>query len=191
MAISPPSDIVLDVARAVDTDGLQAARTQLARRAGSAVPAGVDASFAATVDASTATPEAGAARAADAPAKADTYKHFESMVLQSFIKEMLPTDASAVYGQGMSGDMWKSMMAGKLADAVAERGGIGIANHLLSDHYLDGKVKTPIGPVSLNEQGLETGRREALSNAMVQEMQRRMAHAITDGESIVTGVVKG
>ena len=40
-----------------------------------------------------------------------SYANFEAMVLQTFIQTMLPKDAEAVYGKGMAGDMWKSMMS--------------------------------------------------------------------------------
>ncbi len=32
------------------------------------------------------------------------------MVLQTFIQNMLPKNTEGVYGEGLSGDMWKSMM---------------------------------------------------------------------------------
>jgi len=57
------------------------------------------------------------------------------MVLQTFIQNMLPKDGAAVYGKGMAGEMWKSMLAEKVAGVVAERGGIGIADRMLGEHY--------------------------------------------------------
>ena len=63
------------------------------------------------------------------------------MVLQTFIQTMLPKDAEAVYGKGMAGDMWKSLLAEQLGDAMAERGGIGIADRVLGDHYIEGETK--------------------------------------------------
>ncbi len=57
------------------------------------------------------------------------------MVLQTFIQNMLPKDGAAVYGKGMAGEMWKSMLAEKVARCVAERGGIGIADRMLGEHY--------------------------------------------------------
>lgn len=52
---------------------------------------------------------------------------FEAVVLQNFIAAMLPDDAETVYGAGLSGDMWKSMMSEKIADQFARQGGLGIA----------------------------------------------------------------
>lgn len=57
-------------------------------------------------------------------------KEFEAFVMQSFIKEMLPDKAESVFGSGLSGDVYKSMMATALGDALAGRSGIGVAEHI-------------------------------------------------------------
>ena len=44
----------------------------------------------------------------------ETYRKFEAMVLQNFIKTMLP-ESEEVYGKGASGEIWKGMMAEKIA----------------------------------------------------------------------------
>ena len=62
-------------------------------------------------------------------------------MLQTFIQNMLPKDGAAVYGKGVAGDMWKSLMAEKIADVMAERGGIGISDRILGDHYVGGKKR--------------------------------------------------
>lgn len=61
---------------------------------------------------------------------ADPAQKFEAFVLQSFIQEMMPDTAEGVYGSGLAGDFWKSMMAEKIAEQVAERGSVGIANYI-------------------------------------------------------------
>lgn len=68
----------------------------------------------------------------------DVPKEFEAFVLQSFIQEMLPKNAEGVYGPGIAGDIWRSMMAEKLAFEVAERGGIGIADQVRDTAALKG-----------------------------------------------------
>jgi Rod binding domain-containing protein len=60
-------------------------------------------------------------------------KDFEAFVLQSFLQEMLPKKAEGVYGSGIAGDVWRSMLAEKLAFEVTERGGIGIADQVRAD----------------------------------------------------------
>jgi len=178
LAISPPSDIVLDVARAVEPMNLEAARTELARRAGAAAMTGPVGTFS-LGEANTATGSA-ASRAATPPGDAASFKRFESMVLQTFIQNMLPKDAEAVYGQGLSGDMWKSLMAGKLADVMSDRGGIGIADRLLADHYKNGETTTSVGPISSGPEQAESDRQAMLSSALVQEMQRKITNAMTE-----------
>lgn len=175
MAISPPSDIVLDVARAIDPSGVEAAREALARRVGSVSAAAADAF---SLDG------AGNARAAltdtgkpEAPA---SFKHFEAMVLQTFIQNMLPKEGSAVYGKGMAGDMWKSLLSEKVADVMAERGGIGIADRVLGDHYVDGKKTLSVGPVSGGPEAAEADRQSMLSTALVQEMQRKLTKSLAE-----------
>ncbi|MFG1421485.1 rod-binding protein [Roseixanthobacter liquoris] len=69
--------------------------------------------------------------AASGPAAA-AHRRFESMVLSQFVQSMLPSKAAAVYGSGNAGQIWKSMLAEKVADQVAKHGGIGIADRLAS-----------------------------------------------------------
>jgi flagellar protein FlgJ len=65
--------------------------------------------------------------AADIKATTGPYVQFEAFVLQSFIQSMMPDNASEVYGEGTAGEVWKSMLAEKMAKEIAEHGGIGIA----------------------------------------------------------------
>jgi Rod binding domain-containing protein len=69
-----------------------------------------------------------AARAPNVRKTADAAQKFEAFVLQSFIQEMMPETQESVFGGGISGDFWKSMMSEKIAEQVAARGGIGIAD---------------------------------------------------------------
>jgi len=170
LAISPPSDIVLDVARAVEPSGVQQARVELAKRANATGAGGISASFS-LGDAG----RYGKAATANAEAKApDAFKRFEAMVLQTFVQNMMPKEAENVYGKGMAGDMWKSMLAGKIADVMAERGGIGIADRVLGDHYMDGKERKAVGPVSGGPGKAELDEQNRLSTALVQDLQRKL-----------------
>lgn len=65
---------------------------------------------------------------------AESMRKFEAVVLTTFIQNMMPKDASSVYGEGLAGEMWKSQLAEKIADQLSKRGGIGIANRLLKDY---------------------------------------------------------
>nr|WP_210320226.1 rod-binding protein [Pseudaminobacter soli] len=176
VAISPPSDIVLDVARAVEPEGVQAARAALAQRSGAPAPASSDAAFSVNVANQTAAP--GLSRSAEPAGRADAYKRFEAVVLQTFVRSMLPKEAEQVYGKGMAGDMWKSMMAERLADVIADRGGIGIASRLLAGHYVEGEKKVSIGPISRGTENTEADMQSSLSTALLHELQRKAAQSL-------------
>ena len=137
MAITPPSDLVLDVVRAADPKGVEEAQAKLkANRAAFQATSLADSGngFASAVSVLN-RDSASAQRSADATGSSDkvpaTYRKFEAMVLQNFVKSMMPTDDENVYGKGLAGDMWKSMMAEQIGDAVAKSGGIGIAASLM------------------------------------------------------------
>lgn len=180
MAISPPSDIVLDVARAAGPQDVEAARAALMKRAG-----GTTATFSVG--------ETNLSRASEAPATGsdNKFKRFEAMVLQTFIQNMLPKDAEGVYGKGLAGDMWKSQLAERLADVMAERGGIGIAKSMLADHYMDGKHKVPVGPVSGGPQKTELDEQSSLSESLVQQIQLRIARTLGEERAVTTTRTEG
>lgn len=168
MAISPPGDIVLDVARAADPAAVEAARTRLAAHAGRT---------AGSFEASLSDRSGPASAPSSMPA---AFERFEAMVLQTFLQSMLPEDATSVYGEGMAGEMWQSMLAEQLGSVMARRGGIGIADRMLRDHYIEGEKKVPLQGVSHDPQRAETDSREMLSVALVQEIQRKMAQSLGD-----------
>ena len=182
MAISPPSDIVLDVARAVDPAELAAARTQLAERARAGATkvefpdiAASEASSPATALKNMAgmrfTGHAGSEKTDQTP---KAYQKFEAAVLQNFMQSMMPKDSEAVYGKGLAGDMWKAELARQLGTVLSERGGIGIANKLLKEHYMVGDKKVALTGASEGTRKDEADMKRMLSVAMVEEMQRRL-----------------
>lgn len=142
MAISLPSDIVLDVARAVDPASYRQAADKLARLAGTRSAE----AFGTVFDElqkplPPATPfdpqltminmrnrDALAGRGPETGAAA--YANFEAFVLQSFIQSMLPKDAAATFGSGTAGEIWKSMLAEQLGGQLASAGGVGLAEAL-------------------------------------------------------------
>lgn len=134
MAIHPPSDLILDVARAADPAAAQAAADRL--KAMAANMAG------GTGTASTSLPARFEVEA-DAPATPaavrivkpqDPYAKFESFVLQTFIQSMFSgEDDKDVFGEGSAGQYWRSMLAGAIADNMARSGGIGIASMLRTE----------------------------------------------------------
>ena len=140
MAISPPSDLVLDVVRAADPAQVEAAAAKLkASKAAFAATSLAEkgAGFTAAVDIlSNAGSRSGLANATSSVKASEVpkvYREFEGVVLQNFLKTMMPEDTEAVYGKGNAGEIWKSMMAEQIGAAIAERGGVGIAEQMYSD----------------------------------------------------------
>lgn len=173
MAISPPSDIVLDVARAADPEDIRKAHAELMNRIG-----GTEASF------EVASPAA--ARVAKPADGSESFRRFEAMVLQTFIQNMLPKDAEGVYGKGFAGDMWKTQMAEHLANAVADKGGIGIAGTLASAHYLSGTGGETAGAASANPQKAELNAQLSMSSSLVHQLQMRVVRSLGDASPTQT-----
>ena len=145
MAFNPRTDVVLEVLSAADPSRASLAAQRLNALAGSNAPA---ADFAASLDraagAATATtsPVASAAdarsRLAEAPGGSDKLgqakTQFEAMMLSSFVSELLPKDTGEVFGQGMAGDMWRSMLAEQVSMQIAKSGKLGLARRLFATH---------------------------------------------------------
>jgi flagellar protein FlgJ len=139
MSISPPSDIVLDVARAADPTRFQEAAAKLSQPGSAGATAFADA--ARDVGLSTHMPlDARGAlmnlqnQTALTGAGSDPYKKFEGLVLQQFVEAMMPEKSETVYGKGNAGGIWKSMLAEQIGTQIAKAGGIGIAKMLSNAH---------------------------------------------------------
>ena len=61
---------------------------------------------------------------------------FEAMMLNSFVGEMLPKDASDVFGQGYAGEMWRSMLSEQISRQIAKSGTLGLGKRLFATHEL-------------------------------------------------------
>jgi peptidoglycan hydrolase FlgJ len=144
MAFSPRTDVVLEVASAADPSRATLAAQRLNALAGSNAPA---ADFAADLDraarpSETTAPLANAAdarsRLAEAQGGLDKTRQaktqFEAMMLNSFVSELLPKDTGEVFGQGMAGDMWRSMLAEQVSTQIAKSGKLGLAKRLFATH---------------------------------------------------------
>lgn len=183
MAISPPSDIVMDVARAADPAAAQAARARLSSLASQRAdgagfqPVGMPSTTATKAPAEHKSPAA------------EAFQKFEAVVLQTFIQSMLPKDTQSVYGQGMAGEMWQSLLAQQLGDVMAARGGIGIADRILGDHYRAQGKPAVEGPArDASPERAEKDAQEMLSVALVQEIQRKTAQSIGEERAMTPSV---
>ncbi len=173
MAISPPSDLVLDVMRAADPAEVQEAQARLkANRAAFQATSLADngAGFANTVAVlnqdSPSNSLGDINNRAEAKKIPESYRKFEAMVLQNFVKSMLPAESEEVYGKGTSGDMWKSMMAEQIGNVMAQGDGVGIARSMVTDRIVGSD-----GPDRVNASLDGNDSNVALS--MVQEYERK------------------
>jgi len=123
MAINPLSDIVLDVTRAADPHAYRASVEKLQGSRPLVHTASFDTSSQSVsiekMRPSTAMKEQAALE--------NPHRKFEAFMLQSFIMDMFTSDTSSVFGKGAGADFWKGMLAEKMADEMAQGGGIGIA----------------------------------------------------------------
>jgi hypothetical protein len=172
LALANAGDLILDVVRAADPSAVEAARTRLAAFATT--------SAGARFDAPSPAPQNPAAK----PATPEAFVRFEAMVLQTFIQNMLPDDTESVYGAGMAGEMWQSMLAEQLGATMARRGGIGIAERVLGNHYVTGPddTKTPVQGVSADPDRPALDEQLLLSAALIHEIQRRAAREFDESQ---------
>ena len=169
-------DIAIDILKAADP--VATAKAALSSRSGEAARK--------SVPAADFSREIGAAASIGRPkpdSKADAFKQFEAMVLQTFVRSMLPEGTESVYGEGLSGEMWKGLMAEKLASAIAERGGIGIAKTLLKDHVMENERVVPLRGVDRSDGMAAIDEQTLLSTALIEQIQRSLLGAETNDET--------
>jgi Rod binding domain-containing protein len=54
-------------------------------------------------------------------------QQFEAVYLRQMLEESMPKDSDALFGEGTSGTMWRSMLADSLATTLSKTGSIGLA----------------------------------------------------------------
>jgi Rod binding domain-containing protein len=155
MAISPVSDLILDVARAADPQKATAASRALA------ADAPLPSDFSSVMTQTQATVDIGRYAYRNpgpvvSPEKTPAQKAavgLESVLLKSFVDEMLPKDAADVYGSGVAGDVWRSMLADKIANEMAKSGALKISERLFATHQdllqtsTVNKIKPSLAPI--------------------------------------------
>lgn len=144
MAINPPSDLVMDVARAADPQAYRMAAERLKsaasdmRTAMAASSSGVTREYFANLASGNSAPAG--AQGAVSPA----YRKFEAFMLQSFVQSMFTSDTSTTFGKGIAGEYWKSMMSEAMATKMADAGGVGIARMLEEQAARNGQAEAPV-----------------------------------------------
>ncbi len=138
MAINPGSDLLTEALLAAEPQQAKAAAERLAELA--PVDSSAAAAFEKTLAAEAAGPQFATpkmplsvsigSQATVIPKPAHPYQLFEATMLKSFFEMMLPTKAKAVFGSGLAGDCWRSMLAQALGTAASQGQGIGIAREL-------------------------------------------------------------
>ena len=145
VAFNPRTDVVMEVLNAADPSRASLAAQRLSALADSDAPSG---DFSADLGRAASAALAPLADAADArsrlteipggPDKLGQAKtQFEAMMLNSFVGELLPNDASSVFGQGTAGDMWRAMLAEQISLEIAKSGKLGLASRLFATHALE------------------------------------------------------
>ena len=167
MSIKPPSDILLDVARAADPAKSTAATERLTRLAAdagisddqfSAVLGDVDTSPPA---ASTPLPAIAAPRFEAEPsqkakdlAETKAYQGISALLLQNLVETMLP-QSDEFFGSEAGADVWRSMLAEELGTNLSKRLDLGIGpKHIKSAHlhhaWEPGGLQASLAPIPLH-----------------------------------------
>lgn len=182
MPISPPSDIVLDVAKAADPARYQIAAERLARLSSTSAPIepftevldGVPATGAGTTSKAT-PPTPSPAAGGDTAAAGKAYRSFEAMTLATFIESAFPENATEVFGSGTAGSVWKSILAEQIANQMSKAGGIGIADQIA--RATRAAVKDPDGGRSADASPI-------VAPALVSTIERGFLKAMDKSDSV-------
>jgi Rod binding domain-containing protein len=112
--------------------------------------------------------------AAAAPSRAGSAQtKLESVILSEFLGEMLPKDTPSAFGQGYAGDMWRSMLAERVADQIAASGRLGIASRLFASHPVtsSSQLLSPERMRGLTQAATAQSSANALSSPQAAEVQ--------------------
>ncbi|MGM4979935.1 MULTISPECIES: rod-binding protein [Rhizobium] len=187
MAISPPSDLVLDVVKAANPTDVEAAQAKLAANKAAFAATSLAENgngFGAAFDAlNSAATQAGLSNANThtGPTKVpQVYRKFEAMMLQNFVKNMLPS-SETLYGKGSAGEIWKGMMAEQLGNTIAKNGGVGIAEKMYQE-----QVTKMRNTGAINSATNENDKKMALS--AVTDFQRKTLAAADDNSDSDTSI---
>ena len=102
----------------------------------------------------------------------EVLQKFESVVLSTFVQAMMPKNAESVFGEGLSGDMWKAQMAEKIGEQLAKSNALDLADRFLKSYQTDGENIQPIS--GLHDPALAVPQARAQDGALqfLQELER-------------------
>jgi hypothetical protein len=142
VAIHPPSDIILDVARAGDPSRVHAAADKLSRLAGPDAPEGdavsdmLGATGQARASSTAPLPQIGQMSPAVVRQSSNPYEGLEAVFLQGFVEYMLPKDSDGFFGDQAADGVMRGMMAEQVAMQMAKSGKIGIAKMIAKQQHV-------------------------------------------------------
>lgn len=144
MGISITSDLVMDVMRAAEPSKLASARQRLGG--------------------TSAVADVGKPTSPQQIARSKANQDFEAAMLRTFTEQMMPKEASSLYGDGTAGNIWRSLQVDLMSQQIAKAGGIGIAK-MLDRVPLAATPDQTAQTLGLNEMSGGTQRKELLSSA--------------------------
>lgn len=188
MAFDFGSDILVDAMRAADPQRAAEARLQLKNLSQNART--IDTS---NIEFGTELAQ-GLKRTTPKEGPRETLQKFEAVVLSTFVQAMMPKDSTSVFGEGLSGDMWKAQMSEKLGEQLAKSGGIGIADRLLKSYKVSGEAIQPVA--GLSDPALAVAENHGIDGAsqILQHIERVSLLNTAEEEgssSVVPKVMKG
>jgi hypothetical protein len=140
VSIKPPTDIVLDVAKAADPAKALAAADRLVRMGSTGraseigfsdvlkqMPNSPETELANVRGQMTQAGKEAAKISSASNPQAKAYKALEALVLQNLVETMLPKDSEGLFGQGMAGEVWRSMLAERLGTQLSTSIDLGLA----------------------------------------------------------------
>lgn len=176
MAVTLPSDLVLDVMNAAAPQQVREARDALAAKASARTAAAFEAvAKPAETAAAISPPDAVPAEARQAGSD------LQAVLLQNLFKEMLPP-GTTLGGSGLAGDMWESMFVENIAKAAAERDVLGLSTRLLADVVEAGDSTATLEGARDFRSVVRESQARDVSSALLASMQRAALDTVTGGE---------
>lgn len=137
MSVQPLSDIILDVANTADPVKVAAVKQRLAEASGGDFAALLGGSERASSNGWSASAKASffsaptGARIIESNTGADEAKRgLETLVAKMMVEAMLPKEGEATVGKGTAGNVWRSMLADRLASELARGKGLGLLSNV-------------------------------------------------------------